>query len=153
MAAMMWPTPNVPNGGRRVPDNAEINGGNTPTNYLNGKKMHVCLEQAVKWWPTPTKSDGCGGPGCSGREGGMNLRTAVTLPTPCSQDAKNSTLPISQRDRDSIPGHLLRSGEKPGGQLNPTWVEWLMGWPLGWTDLQPLEMDKFQYVRLRLGVG
>ncbi len=25
----------------------------------------------------------------------------------------------------------------PGGSLNPTWVEWLMGWPLGWTDLRP----------------
>ena len=22
-----------------------------------------------------------------------------------------------------------------GGKLNPTWVEWLMGFPLGWTDL------------------
>lgn len=22
-----------------------------------------------------------------------------------------------------------------GGSLNPTWVEWLMGWPIGWTDL------------------
>jgi len=31
-----------------------------------------------------------------------------------------------------------------GGQLNPPWVEWLMGWPVGWTDLQPLAMDKFQ---------
>ena len=31
-----------------------------------------------------------------------------------------------------------------GGRLNPTWVEWLMGWPLGWTDLEPLEMDKYQ---------
>jgi DNA (cytosine-5)-methyltransferase 1 len=28
------------------------------------------------------------------------------------------------------------------GALNPTWVEWLMGWPLGWTDLKPLETDK-----------
>lgn len=28
------------------------------------------------------------------------------------------------------------------GALNPTWVEWLMAWPLGWTDLKPLEMDK-----------
>jgi site-specific DNA-cytosine methylase len=50
-------------------------------------------------WPTPTKSDGEGGPGNSGREGGENLRTAA------------------------------------GGSLNPTWVEWLMGFPLGWTDL------------------
>lgn len=28
-------------------------------------------------WPTPTKSDGSGGPGTSGRQGGKNLRTAV----------------------------------------------------------------------------
>jgi hypothetical protein len=28
--------------------------------------------------------------------------------------------------------------EQIGGSLNPTWVEWLMGWPLGWTDLKPL---------------
>jgi hypothetical protein len=31
-----------------------------------------------------------------------------------------------------------------GGKLNPQWVEWLMGWPMGWTGLQPLETDKFQ---------
>ncbi len=31
-----------------------------------------------------------------------------------------------------------------GGQLNPPWVEWLMGWPIGWTALQPLETDKFR---------
>lgn len=30
-----------------------------------------------------------------------------------------------------------------GGQLNPDWVEWLMGWPIGWTDLNPLETDRF----------
>jgi hypothetical protein len=27
--------------------------------------------------------------------------------------------------------------EELNGALNPTWVEWLMGWPLGWTDLEP----------------
>ncbi|KJH67258.1 hypothetical protein UF16_11095 [Chromobacterium violaceum] len=30
------------------------------------------------------------------------------------------------------------------GQLNPEWVEWLMGWPIGWTGLKPLGMDKFR---------
>ena len=25
------------------------------------------------------------------------------------------------------------------GRLNPAWVEWLMGWPIGWTLLEPLE--------------
>jgi hypothetical protein len=31
-----------------------------------------------------------------------------------------------------------------GGVPNPTFSEWLMGWPLGWTDLKPLETDRFQ---------
>lgn len=36
------------------------------------------------------------------------------------------------------------SGQRPeyaqvnGGSLNPDWVEWLMGWPIGWTRLEPL---------------
>jgi hypothetical protein len=25
------------------------------------------------------------------------------------------------------------------GKLNPDWVEWLMGVPIGWTSLEPLE--------------
>ena len=33
--------------------------------------------------------------------------------------------------------------EWAAGTLNPTWVEWLMGWPLGWTDLKPLATGKF----------
>ena len=28
--------------------------------------------------------------------------------------------------------------------LNPQWVEWLMGWPIGWTELKPLAMDRFR---------
>jgi hypothetical protein len=34
--------------------------------------------------------------------------------------------------------------EANGLKLNPTWVEWLMGWPLGWTDLNVLGTDKFR---------
>lgn len=32
---------------------------------------------------------------------------------------------------------VMKSGS--GGQLNPTWVEWLMGFPLGWTALEASE--------------
>ncbi len=34
--------------------------------------------------------------------------------------------------------------DQVGGQLNPTWVEWLMGWPIGWADLKPLETANVQ---------
>jgi hypothetical protein len=30
------------------------------------------------------------------------------------------------------------------GQLNPDWVEWLMGWPIGWTACGRLETDRFR---------
>lgn len=30
-----------------------------------------------------------------------------------------------------------------GGPLNPTWCEWFMGFPLGWTELKPLGTHRF----------
>jgi len=33
--------------------------------------------------------------------------------------------------------------EAAGGRMNPAWGEWLMGWPIGWTDKTPLATDKF----------
>jgi hypothetical protein len=33
-----------------------------------------------------------------------------------------------------------RNGRKP----NPKWIDWLMGWPVAWTLLMPLETDKYQ---------
>lgn len=41
---------------------------------------------------------------------------------------------ISEEERKS-----MRAGN--GGQLNPDWVEWLMGWPIKWTALEPIELD------------
>ena len=37
------------------------------------------------------------------------------------------------------------------GHLNPEWLEWFMGWPMGWTELAPLAMDKFQSWRQQHG--
>ena len=58
--------------------------------------------------------------------------------TPTAHNAKETNSPSeAQRNTPTLAAQV-------GGALNPTWVEWLMGWPLGWTDLKPLEMDKFQ---------
>ena len=94
-----------------------------------------------KMMPTPTTSTGGSNNNSKAvteRGHGTNLVGAVKLwPTPAAQDGKNSTLPPSQRERDTIPGAIIRSGISPGGQLNPQWVEWLMGWPQGWTESKP----------------
>jgi hypothetical protein len=79
-----------------------------------GKKgTQTSLSTAVLTWPTPRTKGMCGGSG--------------------SWDLLNKNTTIEE-------ARLMGAGN--GGQLNPTWVEWLMGWPLGWTDLKPLEMDK-----------
>ena len=36
----------------------------------------------------------------------------------------------------------VRLADQIGGQLNPSWVEWLMGWPIGWTALNASATDK-----------
>lgn len=108
-------------------------------------------------WPTPTASLGTKGGRVTPRKSreGWTLIESVsarkTWPTPTVNDSKNCTLPPSQVKHDNIPGALLRDGEKAGGALNPTWVEWLMGWPLGWTDLKPLATDRCRNVQQRHG--
>ena len=52
---------------------------------------------------------------------------------------------LTLRDQVREPGLYPKqaaTGKLPvKGNLNPDWVEWLMGWPVGWTDLKPLSMD------------
>jgi hypothetical protein len=50
---------------------------------------------------------------------------------------------------DRLDYSVERESFQPGQQtppkrLNPDWVEWLMGWPIGHTDLKPLATDKYQ---------
>ena len=119
--AVMWPTPNVPNGGRS-PKNGMSRTGMTP----DGKKRQVGLENAVKLWPTPTAEDSQ----CKGNHPGAvdSLHAAVKMfPTPQATDWKRDGRPHGF-DQQDLPRVI-------GGQLNPTWVEALMGYPFGWTDL------------------
>jgi hypothetical protein len=74
---------------------------------------------------------------------GMNLATWVMLPTPTAQDASNNGAP-SQSERNKIPLNAVT-----GGKLNPRWVEWLMGWPINWTSLDPMPKEDFDEWELR----
>ena len=65
--------------------------------------------------------------------GGSAWLGRQSWPTPTANDAKNNTLPPAARTRYSLPGMLLRQGER--GRINPAFVEGLMGFPPGWTEL------------------
>lgn len=56
------------------------------------------------------------------------------LPTPVASDA-------DKMPKKSLSVVIEKSENR--GKLNPMWVAWLMGWPIGWTDLEPLEMDRW----------
>lgn len=76
-------------------------------------------------------------------------------PTPTASDEKGSVLPATAKKRAEkssrgvrLPEHLTLKGLLPGGRHNPEFSEWLMGWPLQWTAIEPLETAKFQEWRL-----
>lgn len=98
------------------------------------------LLAAVQFFPTPCAQD-FGGSTRADFSPKLSEVVKNSFPTPAAQDGKNSTFPISQIERDSIPGELLRQGAQPGAQLNPDWVELLMMWPKGWTSLQPQNIN------------
>ena len=68
------------------------------------------------------------------------------LPTPMARDYKGPVRDWSKRKRNGKP--RPRSDQtlpdRIGGMPNPPWIEWLMGWPIGWTALEPLETGKFR---------
>jgi hypothetical protein len=41
-------------------------------------------------------------------------------------------------------GNWLRDTTEASEQIHPEEWEWMMGWPIGWTALEPLATDKFQ---------
>lgn len=77
----------------------------------------------------------------------INATGSGSWPTPTTRDYKDSPgmalVSKDGRDRlDQLPRVVFhREGtQKGGGHVNPDWIEWLMGYPPGWTDLKPSEM-------------
>jgi hypothetical protein len=79
--------------------------------HKTGQMFGLSLVQAVRLWPTPTATMHKGS-------------------SPAALTRKDG----QDRSRDRL-DHCLQALEGSGA-LNPEWVEWLMGFPTGHTDLQ-----------------
>lgn len=121
-----------------------------------GSRHSLTLSHAVLL-PTPTASEAeHGGPNSKYGNGSMRLTGAAMLwRTPCAQDGGGRAgyadsaklrayierghqpyLTDIVKHPDMTPSCAdVKSAGASSGQLNPTWVEWLMGFPIGWTDL------------------
>lgn len=104
----------TPNCFDAIPDFAD----RKDNNLLDGGRHGVSLRHLVKIWPTPTTSASKG-------------------------SSQNSLTRKDGRSRigDRLDHSVMASD---AGQLNPDWVEWLMGWPIGHTALSALETGRFQ---------
>lgn len=140
---VMWSTPTV-HGNHNMPGASARSGWG--------------LSSAAKLWPTPTASLADKGGRITtrkGREGGTLIEAVSSRmwPTPCasasaSASASKGSSPAAlkrksgkDRSNDRIDHAVMASD---GGQLNPEWVEWLMGWPIGHTALKPLETARYR---------
>ena len=105
----------------------------------SGYRRGATLPQIVGLWPTPVVGD-------SRRNSPIYPRGNRTLigaiaetekwPTPKASDAEGG---LGARGAG---GPNLKT--EAGGKLNPNWVEWLMGWPIGWTAFEPVGTESFQ---------
>ena len=104
-------------------------------------KAGLKLTEFAKLWPTPTVCGNYNRKGAS-KTSGDGLATAVRMwPTPTAYnglDGGSHSMAASHKAGQVVPS---------GGALNPPWVEWLMGWLIGWTDLKPLGTVRCQFVR------
>ncbi len=135
------------------------------------EKPEPCtLENAGGAWPTPQARDWKSGhgPRYVNKERSNDLNDAVDYnenyspiwPTPTVSDSGGGARPAKKGDkswynvnkdgtrwgailRDAVPAHEKEksSGPEKGTRLNPDWVEWLMGWPIGWTSLDFIKID------------
>jgi len=123
VAAHRWPTPRT-----QMTRKVQVR------NVQNGHKSN--LEEVVAIRGNPSHSQ----PTATTTETGL----FADLNTPKNRDWKGQSQRGIHGPMDSLANLDQGDGTPIGGQLNPTWVEWLMGWPLGWTDLKPLETDRFR---------
>ena len=95
-------------------------------------------------WPSLNARDWKDSGATQGNRKSPNLGTRVHWPTPRTAGMCGGSGSWELLNKNTTPEEARQMGAGNGGKLNPTWVEWLMGWPLGWTDLKPLETGRFQ---------
>lgn len=126
----LWPTPTVCGNYNRKGASATSGDG---------------LATAVKMFPTPTATNTKANH-MRGADKGKPREARNYLATPTARDWRSGKASEATMERNSRP-----LSEQIGGQLNPPWVEWLMGWLPGWTDLKPLAMDRCRNAQRRHG--
>lgn len=134
---IMFPTPSSQEPGIS-PERLVDKDGNPPEHWNQrlydketGRLCQKGLSQVARMWRTPSATDGARGVGGQAKKLIQGI-TERDSGQPIQKTLHTDVLMQQMEDQGYSPENLP---EVVSGQLNPTWVEWLMGFPLGWTDL------------------
>jgi hypothetical protein len=137
----MFPTPTASDIEGGVSKDVQLKDGHFFRENKKGERWGVKLRDAISMFPTPRANE----PGRTTKGYGRALGELMEgkqqmFPTPTTRDHKDSTLSPAYQNRnsDSLPIKMMKEG-KPGGKLNPEFVEFLMGYPLNWTKVEITE--------------
>lgn len=135
-AVKMWPPHKASSAG---PDFAKLERSDTG----------LSLQTAVAMFQTPDTNNHRNGQHMrkdnnlaeGGRHGGSLHHFVSMFPAPtANEDACGRSTGNMQA---MLGNHPDVKGDGSNGSLNADWTEWLMGWPVGWTSLEPLPMEAF----------
>lgn len=127
IASSLWPTPKASEGEHGGPHGSQ-----------KGKPSLTAL---ARMWPTPQGRDYRSGDAPDSpravrkqhQEWTPNLNDLVLWNTSTAHDAQSASLPPAMAKHHSgVPAQEYAPSQQ--GNLNPDWVEQLMGFPLGWTN-------------------
>jgi len=146
---MKWPTPTASQArseGMILQMRKMVESGTTTLEEAEAMIGGSLTPKRMEKWPTPVHSEARQGLQIrrNGKKGSQqSLSTAVmTWPTPRTKGMCGGSGSWDLLNKNTTLEEARQMGAGNGGQLNPTWVEWLMGWPQEWTDLKPLATDK-----------
>jgi len=109
--------------------------GSTSHGYGDSLREAICKKEGIptKKYPTPTVNGNYNKKGAS-KKSGDGLETFVKkYPTPTARDCMSRGQGEGKRNFPAL-NHVATNGQ--GGNLNPLFVEWLMGYPEKWTELK-----------------
>lgn len=113
-------------------------------NADRGEHCHGSLATQVKTWPTPTASEWKDPRPRRADDRTLSDEARKTWPTPTLGGKDRCGHIIAPRKDGKSRLDLLPRVIKEVGQLSASWVEWLMGWPVGWSDLAPMTAAHFE---------
>ena len=146
----MWPTPRANNGNENYETANKRMEKRKKEGRVTGGVRNLATEvqeEQQKMWPTPRASSAMAediknlqkrGRDKGNLEEKVALELEKMLPTPTARDYKGARKPetlkkAGRNENNSLPDKVAAYQK---GTLNPDWVEWMMGYPPGWTDIK-----------------